>query len=265
MIRMIRSKISAVRNRVLAAAHQRTAELGNSGPVISFTFDDFPRTALTSGGAILEAQGLRATYYTAMSMMSTVNHLGDQFVPKDLNTLLHAGHELASHTFHHLSARKVSAAKYREDTNEGQRAIQQLTGQSGPTSFAYPYGQVTLATKKAMGADVSSARGIRPGINGPVIDLNLLLANSLYGDLSHQAAARELILENERRRGWLIFYTHDVQAAPSPYGCTPELLDAVVKFAAQRQARILTVGEVVSELAAGRRDVVRDMATAGRN
>lgn len=262
---MIRSTISALRHRVIAAAHQRTAEWGARGPVVSFTFDDFPRTALLSGGAILQAHGLRGTYYTAMGMMNTVNHLGDQFRPEDLDALLRDGHELASHTFHHVSARRISAAKFREDTNEGQRAIRKLTGQSGSTSFAYPYGQVTVAVKKAIGADVSCARGIWAGVNGPVVDLNLLRANSLYGDLSHLAAARNLILENERQRGWLIFYTHDVQATPSPYGCTPELLDAVVQFAAQGDARILTVADVVSELTAGRRDAAREMAAAGRN
>jgi peptidoglycan/xylan/chitin deacetylase (PgdA/CDA1 family) len=261
---MIRSTISAVRHRIIAAAHRRTAEWGARGPVISVTFDDFPRTALTSGGAILKALGLRGTYYTAMGMMSTVNHLGDQFRPEDLETLLRDGHELASHTFHHVSARKMTAAQFRDDANEGQIAIRKLTGRSGSTSFAYPFGQVTLATKKAVGGDVSSARGIWPGLNGPVVDLNLLRANSLYGGPSRLAAARKLILENERQRGWLIFYTHDVQATPSPYGCTPVLLDAVVKFALQGNARILTVAEVVSELLAGRRDDVREMATAGR-
>jgi peptidoglycan/xylan/chitin deacetylase (PgdA/CDA1 family) len=262
---MIRSAISAVRHRVIAAAHQRNAALGARGPVISFTFDDFPRTALLAGGAILQAHGVRGTYYTAMGMMNTVNHLGEQFRPEDLDTLLQGGHELASHTFHHGSARKMSAAKFRADVNEGQRAILTLTGQSGPTSFAYPYGQVTVAVKKAIGNDVTSARGIWGGINGPVVDLNLLRANSLYGDVSHLAAARDLILENERRRGWLVLYTHDVQETPSPYGCTPELLNAVVQFAAQRSARILPVADVVSELSAGHRDAAREMAAAGRD
>jgi peptidoglycan/xylan/chitin deacetylase (PgdA/CDA1 family) len=32
-------------------------------PVISFTFDDFPRSALVKAGAILRERGLAGTYY----------------------------------------------------------------------------------------------------------------------------------------------------------------------------------------------------------
>jgi hypothetical protein len=85
-------------------------------------------------------------------------------------------------------------------------------------------------------------------LNGPVVDLNLLRANSLYGDGTSNSRVQELILENERRRSWIIFYTHDVRSTPSRYGCTPDLLEFAVSFAARRGARILTVADVVAEL-----------------
>jgi nitrous oxide reductase accessory protein NosL len=59
---------------------------------------------------------------------------------------------------------------------------------------------------------------------------------------------QELILENERRRGWLIFYSHDVRSMPSRYGCTPDLLRFAVSFASQRGGRILKISDVVAEL-----------------
>ena len=34
-------------------------------PVVSFTFDDFPRSALTVGGRVLRAHGWAGTYFTA--------------------------------------------------------------------------------------------------------------------------------------------------------------------------------------------------------
>jgi hypothetical protein len=46
--------------------------------------------------------------------------------------------------------------------------------------------------------------------------------------------ARQLILENEERKSWLIFYSHDVRSNPSPYGCTPSLLESTAAFAIQR-------------------------------
>jgi hypothetical protein len=89
-------------------------------------------------------------------------------------------------------------------------------------------------------------RGIVGGLNGRVADLNLLRANSLYGDMSQFAEAERLLLENERLNQWLIFYTHDVQENPSPHGCTPQLLEAVVALAAKGQATVLPIGEVVA-------------------
>ena len=248
----MRSVLRSIRRRVIAAASQRPAAWGTRGAVVSFTFDDFPRTALTVGGEILKAFGVRGTYYTAMGMMGTVNHLGDQFRRQDLDVLLRDGHELAGHTFGHVSSQKVSTAQYREEVRKGQRAIQELTGRQSPGNFAYPYGRVTLGAKRAAGENVASARGIWSGINGPVVDLNLLRANSLYGRLAQSFQAEELILQNEQQNGWLIFYSHDIQPMPSLYGCTPELLEFALSFAAQRGARILTVAEVVAELTASR-------------
>jgi peptidoglycan/xylan/chitin deacetylase (PgdA/CDA1 family) len=245
----LRSQVGELRRRILCSRHQRLVPLGARGPIITFTFDDFPRTALTNGAAILESFGGHATYYVAMSLMNTRNDLGDQFRREDLSSVLDRGHEVASHTFRHLSARQVSYDVFRHDMEKGEQAIQEKMGVPGSGNFAYPYGDVTLGTKKRLGPKLISCRGTCGGLNGPNVDLNLLRANSLYGDLERVDAAKRLILENEERCGWLIFYSHDVSTKPSPYGCTPGLLEAICSFAAARVARFMTVAEVMRELA----------------
>jgi peptidoglycan/xylan/chitin deacetylase (PgdA/CDA1 family) len=227
---------------------RRTAMLGDLGPIVSFTFDDFPRSALASGGEILERFGVRATYYVAMGLMGTQNNLGEQFLPTDLHSLIERGHELASHSFGHRSARKTPMSAFLKDVEQGAKAIQENIGISPSNSFAYPYGEVTLAVKGRLGPRMGSCRGTIGGLNGPAVDLNLLRSNRLYGDVDQLDAAQRLILENEKRRNWLIFYTHDVAANPSPYGCTPALLEEAVSFAVKRGARIRTVADVVSDL-----------------
>src|ERR1700722_19190533 len=104
----LRSQVGKVRRQLLCGVHQRTVPLGPSSPIISFSFDDFPRTALTTGASILESFGARATYYVSMSLMGSKNDLGEQFHLEDLHAARDRGHELASHTFIHLSARQVS-------------------------------------------------------------------------------------------------------------------------------------------------------------
>jgi hypothetical protein len=95
---------------------------------------------------------------------------------------------------------------------------------------------------------VISARSTYVGFNGPDVDLNLLRANRLYGDVDQAPRLHALIRENVQRKTWLIFYTHDVFPQPSPYGCTPALFESVVSCAARSGCRILTVQDVLTEL-----------------
>jgi peptidoglycan/xylan/chitin deacetylase (PgdA/CDA1 family) len=245
----MKAQLALLHRKLLSSVYPRRASLGTRGPIVSFTFDDFPRTALTVGGHILKRYGCRGTYYAAIGLMNNSNHLGDQFRRDDLETLLRDGHELASHTFSHISCRSLTCSKFIAEVEKGRRAIEELTGQSDFGNFAFPFGEVTLNAKKAVGQDVASSRSIWSGLNGPEVDLNLLRANSLYGDRDKCAQVKELILENELRRSWLIFYSHDVCRAPSRFGCTPELLEFAVSFASERRAHILTVAEVVAALA----------------
>jgi peptidoglycan/xylan/chitin deacetylase (PgdA/CDA1 family) len=180
--------------------------------------------------------------------MTKSNELGELFRREDLRAVLDDGHELASHTFSHVSCRSVSSSKFKKEIEKGRRAIEELTGQSDSGSFAFPFGDVTLNAKRVIGVRAASSRGNWQGLNGPDVDLNLLRANSLYGGRERGFQVEQLILENERRRGWLIFYSHDVHHNPSRFGCTPELLKLAVSYASQRGARILTVAETVAEL-----------------
>jgi peptidoglycan/xylan/chitin deacetylase (PgdA/CDA1 family) len=227
--------------------YRRAVSLGERGPMVSFTFDDFPRSAFLVGGATLEKFGARGTYYAASGLINTANELGELFREDDLRVLLDKGHEIGSHTFHHSSSRSVSNSAFQSDVKKGSEAIEILTGRRS-SNFAYPYGHVTLQAKKTVAARTVSARGVVPGINGPEVDLSLLLANRLYGDLDGAQSTQELILESVQRKGWLIFYTHDVRPHPSAYGCTPELFEFAVLTAKEYGCHILTVDQVLDEI-----------------
>src|ERR1700677_3475638 len=143
----IKTPIAMVRRKLLSSLSTRPAALGTCGPLVSFTFDDFPRTALTVGGHILETFGSRGTYYASIALMGRSNHLGDQFRRDDLDVLLHRGHELASHTFSHISCRSVTSSKFRTEVDCGRRALEAITGQTDFGNFAFPFGDVTLNAK----------------------------------------------------------------------------------------------------------------------
>ena len=241
----LRSQLGRLRAKMLSAVHSRPLPLHNQGPVVSFCFDDFPRTAYTTGGAILKSFGVCGTYYAALGLMNTTNELGDQLRQEDIDSLLADGHELGCHTFSHVSCRTVPLKLFESDVLEGRRAIRALTG-CDAENFAYPRGHVSIRSKKRIGAHMSSCRGIYGGINDPVADLNLLRANSLYGDIDQHARFESLVSANVARRGWLIFYTHDVRRNPSAYGCTPEFFDQTVALAAESGCRIASIKEALA-------------------
>ena len=243
----IRSSLARMQHRVISALSTRPATWNSDIPTVSFTFDDFPRTAATAGGVLLKSFDARGTYYTAMGLLNTRNGLGEHFTLEDLHFLHEEGHEVGSHTFTHVGCRAISHSRFALEIEKGRSAIRDLAGFQDSGNFAYPFGQITWRVKRTVGPAFTSCRSTFPGLNGPQVDLNLLRGNALYGDVDRLGQAKQLILKTEEHRGWLIFYTHDVRPNPSPFGCTPGLFESVVKFALQRGCRILTVREALLE------------------
>jgi peptidoglycan/xylan/chitin deacetylase (PgdA/CDA1 family) len=240
----VRSWAAESRRTLISRIGSRPMFLGNGWTVVSFCFDDFPRSALTVGGAILQAHGARGTFYAAPGLMGTHNELGEQFCREDLDTVLGEGHELGCHTFRHLSCRSATREEFEADVHKGRKVIHSMTGHD-PVNFAYPYGHVTMALKKRIGAQLGTCRGNFAGVNGPAVDRNLLRANSLYGDVDQSKTVDRLLSESEAG-GWLIFYTHDVRDSPSPFGCTPGLLKETVAKAVNKGFTIAPVVAVVT-------------------
>ena len=240
----VKRSISALWHGVISLVERRNAALPETDHLITFTFDDFYKSAYVLGGRILAEAGARGTYYASMGLMNT----GTMFQSEDATRLVIEGHELACHTFSHLSSRQHSTAIYRADADKGKAAVAALCPDGACNHFSYPFGHVTVSAKREMGRLFTTCRGIWSGVNGPVLDLNLLRANRLYSASVPLAEVQRLIDESRRRRGWLIFYTHDVSETPTEFGCTPRYFEAAVKYARASQARIVTVSEAARSL-----------------
>lgn len=214
-------------------------------PVVSVTFDDFPKSALTVGGNILIENGCAGTYYAAMGLMGATTAIGAMFERADLDDLLSQGHEVGCHTLDHVSCLSVPSADFiRGCAANREKASALLTGQE-LQNFSFPFGDVTLAAKRLLRSAYATCRSIEPGINLDPVDLSFLRANRMYSVLPSEPLER-LILANARCDGWLVLYTHDVSANPSPYGCTPKYLEHILRCALDSGAEVLTVREAAS-------------------
>jgi peptidoglycan/xylan/chitin deacetylase (PgdA/CDA1 family) len=240
---------AGLRDAALAAVHQRNVPLPGNKALVSFTFDDVPRSACNVGAAILKKYKVHGTFYLATALMGEKRLGDDELTLDDIHNLVTEGHELGSHTLNHVSCRNLPLEKFRQDALAGQVAVSELRGGLSKGSFSYPFGHVTRAAKKSLSTEFASCRGIQAGINAPFADLNLLRANRLYSSSVDLAAVHTLVQQNQKSNGWLIFYTHDVRSDYSKFGCTPELLDAAVECSLHVGAHVLSIEECLRVIA----------------
>lgn len=217
------------------------------GGVVSFTFDDFPRSAWVNGGAILEKYGRRGTYYAALGLAGTANHLGPMFELDDLREAHARGHEIACHTFSHRDCARVPAAEIAAEIDRNAAALSAALDGARVENFAYPFGGVSQSAKGALAKRFVSCRGTGKGLNRGTVDLADLFSTSLYSHNFDRARLCQLIEDAQAENAWLIFYTHDVAEEPSPFGCTPAHFQSIVAYAAENLP-VLAVRDVLAGL-----------------
>jgi peptidoglycan/xylan/chitin deacetylase (PgdA/CDA1 family) len=239
-----------VSNRL--ARHLRAApfRLLNTGPMVSFTFDDAPISAATVGAAMLEEYDARATFYIAGGLADACSGDWQNIGADDIVGLHRRGHEIACHTFSHIGAPDLNATALAAEIEKNRRYLLALDPSIRIENFAYPYGLGSVSRKGQLAKTFRSSRGIIPGVNSGLVDLQYLRATPLVDQHLDGAAIERVFDQAVATRGWLIFYGHDVAAAPSPYGCSPSLLRHALDAASRRNIPILSVANALQRAGA---------------
>lgn len=239
--------MSALLSRAVKAAQVRLARnvglnaLGTrlEAPVVSFTFDDFPRSALHEGGRMLRERGWTGTYFAAGGFCGrTVDGL-DYFDRDDLVQAAEEGHEIACHTFGHLRLPQTRRADIEADLARNADFVAEVLPGQRLSSFAYPYGDLDLQRKALIARRFSVCRGIWPGINAGRMDFAQLKAVALERRTLDSLDIEAWLDRVQAERGWLVFFTHDVSDDPSAYGCHRKTFEAVTNAVARRGLRVL--------------------------
>ena len=150
-----------------------------TAPVVSFSFDDFPRSAAREGASVMREFGVKGTYFVAGARAG--RHLDDvdQFTKDDLIAVAEAGHEIGCHTFGHIRLPSASLSEIADDLLRNQDFVHQILGDYMMCSFAYPDGDVSITTKALLGRWFPICRGIWSGVNQRRIDFMQLKAVGL--------------------------------------------------------------------------------------
>lgn len=235
------------RRTLSTALGRRLARLQNSIPLVSFTFDDFPESALAIGGGILNRYSIAGTYYVSLGLLDQVAPTGLICSSEDVRNVLSDGHELGCHTFGHCDAWATNSHVFEESIRANRAALRQIMPTANFLTMAYPINNPWPASKHRAGKYFIGCRGGGQKINVGTVDLNKL--NAYFIEQSRESPSQifDMISHNRDQRGWLIFATHDVTNSPTRFGCTPELFEAVVRRAKESGARIIPVGAALRE------------------
>ena len=219
--------------------------LRNETPMVSFTFDDAPKSAATVGAAILEAHNKHGTFYVIGSQVGTSSPLWDMVDGEDIIALHRRGHEIACHTFSHKRACDLDAETLSAEIARNQQYLRSLDASIRIENFAYPFGYGSFVRKRQLKTVFKSCRSIVPGVNSGTVDLQFLRAMPLIDRRIDRDGIERAFDEAQTANGWLIFYTHDVADEPSPYGCSPALLNEALEAASRRKIPVLNMAEAL--------------------
>jgi len=219
--------------------------LRNKAPMVSFTFDDTPKSAAAVGGPILDAYNARATFYVSGGLVDKWSGHWTGISADEIVGLHRAGHEIACHTFSHTRTTDLDAAGLATEIEDNRRYLLALDPSIKIENFAYPYGLGSVLRKGQLRKIFHSSRGIIPGANSGVVDLQFLRATPLIDRDIDRDGIDRAFEEAVANNGWLIFYSHDVATEPSPYGCSPSLLRHALDAASRRNVQILSVADAL--------------------
>jgi glycosyltransferase involved in cell wall biosynthesis/peptidoglycan/xylan/chitin deacetylase (PgdA/CDA1 family) len=236
--------------RVGSHASRRPFLINLQRPLISFTFDDFPRSALLAGGAILKRFGLAGTYFASFGLVGKETPSGQIFFPDDLTTLLEQRHELGCHTFTHCDSWATATKTFENSIIQNHAALDRLFPHCEFKTFSYPISLPRPKTKARIADYFLCCRGGGQTFNTGKTDLNQLSAYFLEKSRDNFQAVKDVIDHNRQACGWLIFATHDISNDPTPFGCTPEFFERLVEYAIGSGAQIVPVVEALEVLGA---------------
>jgi len=231
--------------------YKDTFVVRTSTPLISFTFDDFPRSAFTVGAEILAECGAAGTYYVCLGLLGNDSPSGSLCTAEDLRALLASGHELGCHTYSHCHSWDTRPEVFEESVLKNRAALETLIPTMKFESFSYPLAEPRPLTKRRTAPHFRCCRVGGQKFNAGKADLAGLAAYFLEQSRGDLQAVKDMIDCNRAARGWLIFATHDIADRPSRYGCTPEFFRAVVRYSVSSGAAILPVTSALKLLQGG--------------
>lgn len=241
--------IDKMRRRAGRYLDVRPVDVRPTRGVLSLSFDDIPVSAWTEAGPVLAQHDVLATYYVCGGLSGGTNLDLPQFETEHLQALFAAGHEVGCHTYEHVSTLTLDAGGLDASLARNAAWVSERLDGHVMTTFAYPFGDCALGAKAVIDRRFLCGRGVRDGVNAGRADRANLQAIGLESRRLPGYDLEALVQKTSDSRGWLIAYGHDVSDRPTPYGCTPDDIDRLIRLARAADLDIVPVGAAWERLA----------------
>lgn len=235
-------------NRLLRAAPWQVMQVPRREPIVSFTFDDVPDSALDAGAAILEADGVRGTFYISGGLEGRVEPDRTLIDLAGCRELALRGHEIGCHSYAHRDLRHVDGDALVEDLSRNARYLDAVDPRPGRRNFAYPFNSGSFGKRAIVARTFRTCRAAGEGINRGPTDPTFLRAVEIRQPQQHVLGLVRWIDTLLANPGWLIFFTHDISPRPTPHGCTAAGFRLLVGYAVARGCHVLTVDAALDRM-----------------
>lgn len=241
------AKLGSRANRAATAIFRtRVVRMANARPIVSFTFDDFPKSAL-HGAEILASYNAAGTFYLCSCFCGAAVEGIRYYDAGDVRFLIENNHEVGCHTASHAHVSRMRRDELTADLERNAEFARRNFNLELAT-FSFPFGDVSLSSKRLVERRFAACRSSLPGVNRSLADLGALRAVRLYAKLFDAESLKSLAERAAEPGSWLIFYTHDLGESPTEFGCTPALFEAAVRAVIAAGFQVLTVKDAVAAL-----------------
>jgi peptidoglycan/xylan/chitin deacetylase (PgdA/CDA1 family) len=235
-------------NKWIRATPWQVIQVPTHEPIVSFTFDDVPDSALGAGAAILEAHGARGTFYIAGGLQGRIEPDRTLIDAAGCKELAARGHEIGCHTYAHENLRHVDHGFLVADLDRNRHYLDAVDPRSAWRNFAYPYNGGSIGKRTMLAETYRTCRAGGEAINRGPTDPTFLRAVEIRQPETHASGLTRWIDALVSDPGWLIFFTHDISRTPTPYGCTPVTFDRLVRRAVKNGCRVLSVDAALDHM-----------------
>lgn len=241
---MVYSLGDRIANRIMRHLPAPGLRVTAKTPIVSFTFDDVPDTAKHNGARLLEDHGVRGTFYIAGGLTGQALPGRTIISTADCVELARKGHEVGCHTFSHDNVRSLRRGELVEDL---ERNGAYLANDLGITArnFAFPFNIASPSARKLLAQRYRTCRGGQEGINRGATDPGYLRSVEIRQPEDYVDSLTGWVSDLVQNPGWLIFFTHDISATPTPFGCRPDSFERLVKFAVDAGCTILPIDQAL--------------------